>query len=1249
MTLGMRVRLVAIVVACVGLSTPLTAVRQQQAAPSVQGFSVPGGVLPDFDVRASRAAATPAPRAQTEAIRSGGVGGNGRVRIHPYTGAVRVLEAPGITIPRGLQPAALASVTASLTARLGLDDGDLATLTLTRDYVSRSTGLRHVVLAQVVDGLPVFDATISIHLDSTGTVVRITSGAARTAGRQRSPQLAAEQAVDAAAADIRPGEPFATARIGGSSSPAGTLRFARGPFRSDPTASLIWFPMDGRLRLAWKVAIEPEGPPQSYDVLVDAETGELLFRQNRVRYAEGFGRVMQSDAIRAIDPRRLDPSPSGAAGCPPALNYLTRSLNEPLRDPATALFDTGTLAGNNAHVFRHASPAEGALGTFDGARWGFDFPFNSDQSAATALFFALNFAHDFYYDLGFDEAAGNFQADNFGRGGLGGDSMRGNTRAAGRNNASYAHSADGTSGTVNMYLWDGAGCWAQDVDGDTTPDLDGAYDFDIILHEYHHGVSLRLNDAFTGSEAGAVGEGGGDFFAYSVNGDTALADYARPGGLRGINAKTYAQWTCLLGLFCEVHDNGEIWANVLWDLRERFRVDLVRGSGSAAVNEVHQLYIDALKLSPPAPTMLDMRDSVLQADTLRNPGSPRSANFCRIWEAFAGRAMGTNATDTADNSFNTVGPDFSVPAGCVPPPSPPTVTLAVSVPTATEAGAVPGAVTISRGTPGDETLTVSYSVSGSATSGVDYVALPATATIPAGDVAVSVPIVPLDDSLVEPNESVVLTLRSASTYVIGTPSSATVNVVSDDVAPDLAITVLTVPAGGAAGGAIQVSDTTNNQGAGAAAASVTSFYLSQNVILDANDTLIGSRAVQALDSGSASAASTTLMLPDGLAAGSYMLFAKADGPGTIAEGNESNNTRLAFIRIGPDLIISALSAPATAGPGVPFLASETTRNQGYGSAAASTTRVFLSSNIALDAGDLPLQTRSVPSLAALTSSAGSMTVTLPAATADGTYYLIAKADGLDVVGEVSETNNTRSLLIRVGADLAVTSLTAPARAASGGTIAVTETTQNTGTGAAGASVTAFYLSTNAVLDASDTRLTPARTVEPLEPGASSTKTTLVLVPTVASGSWYLFASADDEKSVAETQEQNNVRLTIILIGPDLTISSWTAPFSVVSGGTTVVTDTVRNAGAADAGPSATRFYLSANALLDSKDIALGPGRQVPAVAAGQTSTGTTALVIPAGLSGTYFLFVVADGDGSVAEASESNNRAVRVIQINPGL
>ena len=138
------------------------------------------------------------------------------------------------------------------------------------------------------------------------------------------------------------------------------------------------------------------------------------------------------------------------------MNHELRDLAAPFRDPATVLFDTGRLSGNNVHVFRGNTSTEGALGMFDGTRWMFDDPFNSAASAETALFFALNFAHDFFYDLGFDEAAGNFQVDNFGRGGLGGDPVAGVARAAGRNNATFQLAPDGTSPIISMFLFDGS-------------------------------------------------------------------------------------------------------------------------------------------------------------------------------------------------------------------------------------------------------------------------------------------------------------------------------------------------------------------------------------------------------------------------------------------------------------------------------------------------------------------------------------------------------------------------------------------------------------------------------------------------------------------------------------------------------------------------------------------------------------------------------------------------------------------------
>jgi subtilase family serine protease len=1200
--------------------------------------------LPDYDIRERRPAAVPSDTAAAE-LRQEPRGGRRRARVHGQSGGLRVLDAPGVVIAPAAAPPAISAQLVSLADRLGLAPEDLASLTLIRDYVSRSTGLRHLTFSQSFDGIPVFEGIISIHVDSQGRVVRVTSGAARATGRSADIVVAAEEAAVRAAADISPGQLFTAERRGTSQGRRRSSRFAPGPFRREVTSELLWLPMDGGLRLAWRVDIEPDGEPQRYDVLIDSQSGEVLLRRNRIRYAVGTGRVLQSTATQASDPRRPDEMPSGVGGCPPASNFELRGLTAQFRDAATVLFDTGRLAGNNGRAFLGNTSTEAPAGAFDGSGWLFDFPFNSPGAAATSLFFAVNYAHDFFYDLGFDEGAGNFQANNFGRGGVGGDEVHLIARAAGRNNATFQVEPDGINPIISMFMWDGTGCWAEDVDDDGSLDVDGDYDLDIVMHEFHHGVSHRLNTAFSGHEANAMGEGGGDFFAYSVNGDTTLAEFALPGGLRTVNGKTYADWLCWFGIYCPPHDNGQIFANVLWDLRERLRRDLVRGSETAAINEAHQLYVDALKLSPPAPTMLDMRDAMLLADEVRNPSSPESVNFCRIWESFAGRGMGVGALDTADRGDSQVTAAFDVPAGCEGPPPPPTVTLTATVATATEAGPTAGSFTLSRGTPAAAPVTVSLTVTGAAQNGVDYSMVSSVATIPGGAAEISIPITPIDDTLLESNETVTLTIRSGAGYVVGAPSGGTVTIVSDDLAPDFTVTALTTPATAGVGSTVTVTDTTRNQGTGPAEMSVTSFYLSTNGTYSADDELLGSRQVPGLAVGASSQGTATLNVPSDTIPGGYYLLAKADGPGSWTETTESNNVRASLIRVGPDLVVASLSGPPTAAAGAAIVLTDSTANQGIGTAAASQTQIYLSSNATWNSADTPLQARTVPALAAPEASTGSISVTIPPDTATGTHYLIARADAAGQVPEGNESNNTRAVTIRVGPDLQVSAFTGPSRGGVGGEIAVSDTTRNSGASTAPGSMTAFYLSSNTIFDAGDTRLQPARSVGPLAAGAAVSGTTNVTLPSVAPGVWYLVALADDQGAVVETAENNNTRYTSISIGPDLDVISFSAPLTAVAGGSVLVTDTVSNLGLDTAGASITRFYLSANSVLDGSDQPIGE-RAVPGLSNGISNTGSMTVTLPPTASGRYWLIAVADGAGVVAESSEGNNVFGRLITIN---
>jgi hypothetical protein len=114
---------------------------------------------------------------------------------------------------------------------------------------------------------------------------------------------------------------------------------------------------------------------------------------------------------------------------------------------------------------------------------------------------------------------------------------------------------------------------------------------------------------------------------------------------------------------------------------------------------------------------------------------------------------------------------------------------------------------------------------------------------------------------------------------------------------------------------ISVNDTTRNQGGGPAAASTTRFYLSRTRSSTRRTPLLGTRAVPEIAPSANSTGTTSLTIPAGAAPGPYYLIAQADGELFVPETQEANNTALAAIAIGPDLIVPYMTAPASAGPG----------------------------------------------------------------------------------------------------------------------------------------------------------------------------------------------------------------------------------------------------------------------------------------------------------------------------------------------
>lgn len=113
-------------------------------------------------------------------------------------------------------------------------------------------------------------------------------------------------------------------------------------------------------------------------------------------------------------------------------------------------------------------------------------------------------------------------------------------------------------------------------------------------------------------------------------------------------------------------------------------------------------------------------------------------------------------------------------------------------------------------------------------------------------------------------------------------------------APDLVVTsIVFSPTQALPGSSVQVASTVENQGALPAAAFRVGYYLSTDGVVDTSDTLLGFQSLSGLGAEQQFHGTASFDLPSSLAPGTYTVGAVADDSSTIAEGSETNNTRLA--------------------------------------------------------------------------------------------------------------------------------------------------------------------------------------------------------------------------------------------------------------------------------------------------------------------------------------------------------------------
>lgn len=621
------------------------------------------------------------------------VGADATVSINPVTGTPRNLAARDgyLTPASAASPRRIAlQYVRRHASSLGLRRDDVSTFRLRKSYTDPA-GITHLAWTQVVDGVPVFGNGLEAHVTDVGELISVqgapVSGlGAMTTDESTTPAISAATAREDAAEDA-----------GGEVDTDAARRSTRSTttvWSNGDRAELVWFATGDDVRLAWNT-LTHAGDTLTYTHVVDATTGDVLYRQDLVDFERGDAWAYENypGAKRGGDREQVNLFKRGWLGRKADwLNGKYAVTWSDVDDDNTVdKAEKTPVPGKRKHPQFKLRPVESDNPLCK--KWVCTWDPDSSRSwrknrkaDATNAFVTASRFHDYLEKapFGFTGAAGNFEAS--GRDPVllqtldGAATDDGVPDANHIDNANMATPPDGTPPTMQMYLWHRPGTTSEE---DPYVPTSGAFDTSVLLHEYTHGLSNRLvadatgNSTLNSIQAGSMGEAWSDYYAldYLVTRglvkDTARKDgqvregeYVIGGRLfrtqaidcpvdslqkkcRGIDGSrggyTYGDFPSIGGS-PEVHSSGEVWSQTLWDIRM-----------ALGHRKTGMLVTRAMELSPADPSMLDMRNAILQADKVAYDGADKP----RLWKIFAERGMGwyAGATDGGDTrpaeSFET--------------------------------------------------------------------------------------------------------------------------------------------------------------------------------------------------------------------------------------------------------------------------------------------------------------------------------------------------------------------------------------------------------------------------------------------------------------------------------------------------------------------------------------------------------------------------------------------------------------------
>jgi len=402
----------------------------------------------------------------------------------------------------------------------GLDKADIQDIKISDHVFSKRGSIDHYYFIQRHDGVEVYNAINSIHVNENGLIKATRNNFIPQLASKintTSAQLRAEDAVKQVFQDLNIESTAFNFRP--INKEGNKVTFAKGKLSNvdivvKPVYQVI---NENDVRLAWNVTLDPASNADYWSIRVDATDGKIVDKTNFTVYCSFDKQVKSSThSNKCVDHNHESPNVNKTASRVNNAAVMDETYNafgevidgnlfmheSPIHGSRNLLVNPASptaspfgwhdtdgvegpefqiTRGNNVHAYLDVDDDNSPDSKSDvtgGAELLFDFPWtdqtdpqNSEQAAVTNLFVMNNFIHDFTYAYGFDESAGNFQANNYGNAETGGNDYVRAEAQDGReihyadpitdedyiNNANFATPGDGISPRMQMYVWNRTG------------------------------------------------------------------------------------------------------------------------------------------------------------------------------------------------------------------------------------------------------------------------------------------------------------------------------------------------------------------------------------------------------------------------------------------------------------------------------------------------------------------------------------------------------------------------------------------------------------------------------------------------------------------------------------------------------------------------------------------------------------------------------------------------------------------------